>query len=880
VTDVAVPRAVALKGLPDVELVAVGSWKASTGPVTITLADLQAALTARECPGVHNPVIKLGHEEATPGDDRMRWDGTPAVGWVSNMRLSANDAKLLGDYTGVPAWLIDVMPSAYPQRSVEIQRDFRCQVGHTHPFVITAVSLLGIYPPAVGVIRSLNDVQALYTLAATDGHPGAEITSSIAAHLAAPVNTDTRRPLTEIEERAGVDFAADLDDWDAAVARLVSAYQVVQRRQREQLTAQIAPLVDAGRLGELAAMQVDSQAAADTLYEAMLAAATAAAVQQTVEAAAQGIVGLTGVPDELYLRRAADGIAATMASSLSAVAGRDAAQLAAPGVSGLGVAEQVNDKLSDLSDRFLRDQFGGAIGAARMAGRHAVLSVAPTGEHYAAELNDSSTCRACKAIDGHRFSDLDSAMGAYGSGGYHLCEGGGRCRGRLITVWGADMRQLSTLALRVGDRTYFTRVETKKTTKKVGKSGKQLKDYWVHGEGAAKWSTWTELYHHLLKYLPEAEAKRTAADWFHERYGFWPGDKKNDKAAVPARIPLRVGSDILLAGISLKFNPHQRRDPDGKWGDGVPNGGVGAAAGLLDGKHAVVGRDDLPDLMKTLATSSPTNLTRLKVNGEPNLFNKHSRDIPRAEMPQLPVRVNELERFTDALADRKITGVLEEVDPRTLNATQNELDSVKVAQIYALSQEGKLNPDSIAFISKDGDVLDGHHRWAALAAQSATGDDVKMKVMRLDADIDTLLEVANGVSGPRKAVGEGDGHTLGTKFDTPVDKYGMTYSADAAKDPRVRELKTDDAAWDDVPAKAFMLKNADLIATEEYLRSKPINKVVGGTEPFREGYDAHLLRTDDGYVVIDGHHRVAMYIALGRETMPARIIDGRSKGKS
>jgi phage portal protein BeeE len=31
--------------------------------------------------------------------------------------------------------------------------------------------------------------------------------------------------------------------------------------------------------------------------------------------------------------------------------------------------------------------------------------------------------------------------------------------------------------------------------------GEQLKHYWLHGEGAAKWSTWTELYHHLVKYL-------------------------------------------------------------------------------------------------------------------------------------------------------------------------------------------------------------------------------------------------------------------------------------------------------------------------------------------------------------------------------------------
>ena len=58
--------------------------------------------------------------------------------------------------------------------------------------------------------------------------------------------------------------------------------------------------------------------------------------------------------------------------------------------------------------------------------------------------------------------------------------------------------------------------------------GEQLKHYWLAGEGAAKWGTWTELYHHLVKYMTPEMAKRTAAEWFHERYGYWPGDHKND----------------------------------------------------------------------------------------------------------------------------------------------------------------------------------------------------------------------------------------------------------------------------------------------------------------------------------------------------------------
>lgn len=437
---IAVPQAVALKGIPDVELVAVGSWKASTGPVTITDDDVNQAVSALDCPGIHNPVLKLGHDEPDPDGQHIRWDGEPAVGWVSNMRLSSNGAKVLGDYTGVPAWLVDVMPSAYPQRSVEIQRDFLCQIGHVHPFVITAVSLLGVFPPAVGVIKSLNDVQALYTLAADPGPQRGTAERRIAMAFALPGDDrEQRRDLTDTEQQSTADFDRDHREWEAGVAALLAAWPSITRKQRDQLTAQIVGHVDAGQLAALANLDVDSTTAADTLYNEMSVSAREALDEQIAEARRQGVTDELNVePDDKWIKRVAASIAATMAVSLAATAGRDAAQLAAPGATGQFVADSVATKLSDLSTRFLVDQFGGAIGAARMAGRYAVLSAAPSGEYYAAEVNDTNTCSNCRSVDGTKFDTLDEAMSAYGSGGYGLCSGGGRCRGRLITVWQVD----------------------------------------------------------------------------------------------------------------------------------------------------------------------------------------------------------------------------------------------------------------------------------------------------------------------------------------------------------------------------------------------------------------------------------------------------------
>jgi hypothetical protein len=57
--------------------------------------------------------------------------------------------------------------------------------------------------------------------------------------------------------------------------------------------------------------------------------------------------------------------------------------------------------------------------------------------------------------------------------------------------------------------------------------GNQFKQYWLYGKGRAKWNTWTELYRRLIKHVGRLRAKRIASQWFHSRFGFWPGDDKN-----------------------------------------------------------------------------------------------------------------------------------------------------------------------------------------------------------------------------------------------------------------------------------------------------------------------------------------------------------------
>jgi hypothetical protein len=177
-----------------VELVRTGTWAISTGTWTAGRSDLAAAVAAISCPAVRHPVLKIGHTDKrfTPGADE---DGEPAIGWADNLRLADGGHTLLGDYVGVPAWLNSIMASAWPDRSIEGEYNHRCQIGHTHPFVLTAVSLLGVTPPGVGTLRSLADVQALYGLAASaepaDGV--VRVAATIPGNVAARFRPDQKR---------------------------------------------------------------------------------------------------------------------------------------------------------------------------------------------------------------------------------------------------------------------------------------------------------------------------------------------------------------------------------------------------------------------------------------------------------------------------------------------------------------------------------------------------------------------------------------------------------------------------------------------------------------------------------------------------------------
>jgi len=233
--------------------------------------------------------------------------------------------------------------------------------------------------------------------------------------------------------------AESLEEWEQELESLTEQWAAdVTPAQVEEVTAQVEEAVDEGDLAALATLLISSTVAAGLLADSMIAVAVGAA--QAVLDAAEA-AGVSPVPDVTVdaqaLTAAAQARAALMASALAEAAGREALRVAGPDASGAEVAEQVRAHLDGLSDRYVRDQLGGALWSAVGAGRLAALEALPEPAAYVAdEVRDRNTCGPCREVDGKEYTLLSAALLDYPTGaGYVACEGGIRCRGLIEPRW-------------------------------------------------------------------------------------------------------------------------------------------------------------------------------------------------------------------------------------------------------------------------------------------------------------------------------------------------------------------------------------------------------------------------------------------------------------
>ena len=176
---------------------------------------------------------------------------------------------------------------------------------------------------------------------------------------------------------------------------------------------------------------------------------------------------------------------------------------------------------------------------------------------------------------------------------------------------------------------------------------------------------------------------------------------------------------------------------------------------------------DLGKQAKEKGEQAPNfNLCQVSVPGT-NLYCDGNKGIPREDMPQfkgtpepgspadkLPKDENgeaDTEEFFKEMLNKQGIKVSEptEVPADRLKATQSELVGVKVAGMSkVLADPNHPAYEKITapiYVSNDGYVLDGHHRWAAIVAHNAANpkNQIPMNVRVIDEPIEPLVKRSN-----------------------------------------------------------------------------------------------------------------------------------------
>jgi predicted DNA-binding protein YlxM (UPF0122 family) len=244
------------------------------------------------------------------------------------------------------------------------------------------------------------------------------------------------------------------------------------------------------------------------------------------------------------------------------------------------------------------------------------------------------------------------------------------------------------------------------------------------------------------------------------------------------------------------------------------------------------------------------NLCDITIPGT-NLYCSGNKGIPREQMPQFkgtPTpgseadkmqkdkngEVDTEEMFKKMLQDKGIkVSEPTTVPADQLKATQTELVGSKVAGMTKALETDPNHPAITApiYVSSDGYVLDGHHRWAAVTSQSITsGREAKMNVRVIDMQISELVKTSNQFAqdiGVQAKAADANKETPGggmqpTKGSTDAKSAGIgKVATKAIQNPKVvaRTIKHNISKWSD--------KEKQFFRGKQHKANSPVRRSIG-----------------------------------------------------
>lgn len=194
--------------------------------------------------------------------------------------------------------------------------------------------------------------------------------------------------------------------------------------------------------------------------------------------------------------------------------------------------------------------------------------------------------------------------------------------------------------------------------------------------------------------------------------------------------------------VEYRYSDDQPRDSSGKF-EGSGSDPESEIKQMAAGENVNLEPSAIGGVLKQeTADGTVIDLEHLGVGGT-YIFHGDS-GIGRADMPQIPD--DQRGAFIDALKEQGFDTHTETVPVDSLHPTQNEINGEKATGIAQAITTGKFDVmKEPLFSTKDGHILDGHHRWAAQEVrQFETGKPQYINTTVIDASIGDVLKVANG----------------------------------------------------------------------------------------------------------------------------------------